>query len=171
MEENWWTKWRARLRCQIHPLDKNILFVTDNPSGVNKSFDKGTTWTQRNQGITTRTGPSRDGIPVFSLTIDPNNPNIVWAGTQSAKGIYKSIDGGETWVKKDKGVIEGDEISFRNFAVHPRNSNIVFAGAEILLEFLGYNSIRPKGKSIKPRMEERTGVASGQEIILLDSFS
>ena len=42
---------------------------------------------------------------------DPSNPDIIWAGTQEAKGIYKSNDKGETWDKKDNGVIEGNEIS------------------------------------------------------------
>jgi len=134
---------------RIHPLDKNIMFVTDNPSGVNKSYDAGTTWTQRNKGITTRTGPSGDGIPIFSLTIDPSNPNIVWAGTQNAKGIYKSTDGGETWVKKDKGITEGSEISFRNFGIHPYNSNIVFGGAEISTGILGIEFDKTKGKIYK----------------------
>ncbi|MGA9351566.1 MAG: family 16 glycoside hydrolase [Anaerolineae bacterium] len=134
---------------RIHSLDKNIMFVTDNPSGVNKSYDAGATWTQRNQGITTRTGSSGDGIPIFSLTIDPSNPNIVWAGTQDAKGIYKSTDGGENWVKKDNGVTEGNEISFRNFGIHPHNSNIVFAGAEISTGILGIGFGKTTGKIYK----------------------
>jgi len=134
---------------RIHPLNKNIMFVTDNPSGVNKSYDAGSTWTQKNQGITTRTGASIDGTPIFSLTIDPRNPNIVWVGTQTAKGIYKSIDGGETWMKKDKTVTEGDEISFRNFGVHPNNSDIVFAGAEIATGILGKEFNKTKGKIYK----------------------
>ena len=131
---------------RIHPEDKNIMFVTDNPSGVNKSYDAGKTWTQRNKGITTRTGSSGDGIPVFSLTIDPNNPNIVWTGTQNAKGIYKSIDCGETWTKMDNGVMEDNEISFRGFGIDPNNSDIVFAGAEIETGVLGIEFTRVKGK-------------------------
>jgi photosystem II stability/assembly factor-like uncharacterized protein len=134
---------------RIHPLDKRIMFVTDNPSGVNKSCDAGITWTQRNQGITTRTGPSGDGVPIFSLTIDPANPDIVWAGTQDAKGIYKSTNGGEKWTKKDDGVTEGNEISFRGFGVHPDNSNIVFAGAEISSGILGHEFEKTRGKIYK----------------------
>ncbi len=134
---------------RIHPQNKNIMFVTDNPSGVNKSYDAGTTWVQRNEGVTTRAGPSNDGIPIFSLTIDPNNPNIVWAGTQNSGGIYKSTDGGETWVKKNRGITEGNEISFRNFGVHPHNSNIVFAGAEVSTGILGREFDKTKGKIYK----------------------
>jgi len=134
---------------RIHPLNKDIMFVTDNPSGVNKSYDAGKTWIQKNEGIIARTGPSGDGVPIFSLTIDPNNTDIVWAGTQEAKGIYKSMDGGETWVRKDNGVIEDNEISFRGFAVHPVDSNTVFAGAEISTGILGIEFDKTKGKIYK----------------------
>ena len=134
---------------RIHPIDHNIMFVTDNPSGVNKSCDGGNIWVQRNKGITSRTGGSMDGIPIFCLTIDPNNPNIVWAGTQSMRGIYKSTDGGETWTKKDNGITEYNEITFRNFGVHPQNSNIVFAGAEISTGIQGFEYDKAKGKIYK----------------------
>jgi photosystem II stability/assembly factor-like uncharacterized protein len=116
---------------------------------VNKSYDGGDTWTQANHGITTRAGGAGDGIPVFSLTIDPGNPDIIWAGTQDAKGIYRSTDGGDTWEKKDDGVMEGDEISFRGFGVHPHNSNVVLAGAEIRTGILGKEFDKTKGKIYK----------------------
>jgi len=134
---------------RIHPLDKNIMFVTDNPSGINKSYDGGNTWVQRNTGITSRTGGSMDGIPIFCLTIDPNNPDIVWAGTQGMRGIYKSTDGGETWVKKDNGVTEWNEITFRGFAICPGDSDIVFAGAEISTGIRGEEFEKVKGKIYK----------------------
>ncbi|MCK4825755.1 hypothetical protein KA005_58950, partial [bacterium] len=134
---------------RIHPLDKTVMFVTDNPSGVNKSYNRGNTWVQRNKGITCRTGPSEDGIPIFCLTIDPNNPDIVWAGTASMRGIYKSIDCGETWIKKDRGIEEWNEITFRNFGVRPGNSRIVFAGVEITTGIQGKEFDKAKGKIYK----------------------
>jgi len=134
---------------RIHPFDKDIMFVTDNPSGVNKSYDGGNSWVQRNEGITARAGTSGDGVPIFCLTIDPNNPSIVWAGTQSMRGIYKSIDDGETWTKKDNGITEWNEITFRSFGVHPQNSDIVFAGAEITTGILGEEFDKARGKIYK----------------------
>jgi len=116
---------------RIHPQDKDIMFVTDNPSGVNKSYDGGKTWVAKNKGITARAGSSEDGIPIFCLTIDRNNPDIVWVGTQYMRGIFKSTDGGETWVKRDRGVSEWDEITLRGFDVAPGNSDIVLTAAEI----------------------------------------
>lgn len=116
---------------RIHPGDKSIMFVTDNPSGVNKSMDGGASWQQKNDGIAVPSDNYGLGAPIFSLTIDPSNPSIVWAGTQNVKGIYRSDDCGETWIKKVNGIEEGDEITFRGFAIHPNNSNIVLAAGEI----------------------------------------
>jgi photosystem II stability/assembly factor-like uncharacterized protein len=116
---------------RIHPSDKNIMFVTDNPSGVNKSYDGGKTWYQKNNGITKDPNRYGNGAPIFALTIDPNNPNIIWSGTQSQKGIYKSVDCGETWIEKMNGIQENNEISFRGFAIHPHNSDVVLTAADI----------------------------------------
>ncbi len=107
---------------RIHPLDKDIMFVTDNPSGVNKSIDGGQTWIQKNSGIHVNTTNPNFVTPIFSLTIDPSNPEIIWSGTQNTRGIFRSDDTGESWVRKDNGILEGSDISFRGFAVHPKNS-------------------------------------------------
>lgn len=111
--------------------DPEKMYVTDAWAGVFVSTDGGASWFPSNTGITTRSGPSGDGIPVFSLTLDPNNPDILWIGTQFQRGIFKSIDGGQTWQKRVTGIIESDGITFRGFAVDPNNSNVVYAAAEV----------------------------------------
>ena len=116
---------------RIHPRDHNIVFVTDVLSGINKSMDGGATWVPKNTGILDRKGPTEDAIPIFSLTIDPSHPHIIWAGCQYSNGIYRSHDTGETWEKRNNGVEASDRISFRGFAVHPQDSNTVMAAAQI----------------------------------------
>jgi len=116
---------------RMRPDNPDIMYVTDAWSGVHISTDGGRTWRASNEGITTRGGPSGDAIPVFSLTTDPGNPDVIWCGTQNRRGIYKSADGGKTWIEKDKGIVEDQGISFRGFAVDPHNSNTVYAAAEI----------------------------------------
>ncbi len=111
--------------------NSDILFVTDAWAGVHKSTDGGQTWFPANNGIVTRTSFSGDAIPIFCLTIDPHNNDIVWAGTQDARGIFKSIDGGRTWTEKDRGVVEAQGITFRGFTIDPRSSSVVYAAAEI----------------------------------------
>jgi photosystem II stability/assembly factor-like uncharacterized protein len=116
---------------RMRPDNPDRMFVTDAWAGVFASDDGGQNWYPANEGITTRTGPTGEAIPVFSLTIDPNNPQIVWAGTQFLRGIFKSTDGGRTWQKMNSGVIEKEGISFRGFTVQPGNSDIVYAAAEL----------------------------------------
>ena len=116
---------------RMHPKDPDRMYVTDAYAGVFLSSDGGDTWFPSSEGITTRTGDSGDAIPVFCLTIDPNNPDIIWAGTQFQRGIFKSIDSGQTWTRKEQGVVERDGITFRGFSVDPRDSDIVYTAAEI----------------------------------------
>lgn len=117
---------------RVRPDDAKKMYVTDAWAGVHISADGGMSWAPSNQGITTRVGDSGDGIPVFSLTIDPNNPEIIWVGTQYQRGIFKSIDGGQTWKKMDSGVTEGNGgITFRGFAVEQGNSAVVYAAGEV----------------------------------------
>lgn len=116
---------------RMRPNNSRIMYVTDAWSGVNISQDGGRTWHASNAGIITRTGPSGDAIPIFSLTIDPHNPDVIWAGTQNTRGIFQSTDAGQTWVEKDRGVVEREGITFRGFTVDPRDPDIVYAAAEV----------------------------------------
>lgn len=116
---------------RMHPDDPDRLYVTDAFAGVFTSEDGGDTWFPSNEGITTRVGASGDAIPVFSLTIDPHDPDIIWVGTQFTRGIFRSDDGGRTWVEKDNGIVETDGITFRGFTVDPQDSDTVYAAAEL----------------------------------------
>ncbi len=116
---------------RMRPDDPNVMYVTDAQAGMHMSTDGGRTWFPSNQGITTRAGESGDTIPVFCLTIDPHDFDTIWIGTQDIRGIFKSTDGGRTWMEMDHGVIESMGITFRGFTVDPRSSNIVYAAAEL----------------------------------------
>ncbi len=116
---------------RIRPDRPETVYVTDSWSGVNVSGDGGRTWRTANEGIVTRAGPSGDAIPIFCLSIDPQDPNVVWAGTQNNRGIYRSTDAGKTWSRKDRGVIEQSGITFRGIAVDPTDSQRVYAAAEL----------------------------------------
>jgi len=116
---------------RMRPDDPNVMYVTDAQAGVHTSTDGGRTWRPSNTGITTRSGESGDLIPVFSLTIDPHDHDVIWIGTQGVRGIFKSTDGGQTWAEMDDGVVEWEGITFRGFTVDPRSSDIVYAAAEL----------------------------------------
>lgn len=69
-----------------------------------------------------RTGP--EGGSVEALVIHPANPSIIFAGTQG--GVYKSTDGGSTWVQKNTGLIESRFIVA--LAIDSSNPNTLYAG-------------------------------------------
>ncbi len=130
---------------KIHPNNKKIMFVTDAFSGVQKTTNGGKTWTTANNGIDARSGPTGDEIPVFSLAIDHHNPNLIWAGTQNQRGVFKSIDGGKTFIRKDNGILEDTELTIRNFEIDHDDSDTVLMTGELDVGLSGDEFSRTKG--------------------------
>ena len=130
---------------RMKPDNPDRLYVTDSWAGVFISDDGGKNWTPSNEGISARTGSTGDAIPIFCLTVDPTHQNIIWAGTQNTRGIFKSTDGGITWTSKVQGVIEQEGITFRGFAIDPKNSDVVYAAAE-LSSFVWNNGVEKRGR-------------------------
>lgn len=127
--------------------DPDIWYVTDAHSGFHISTDRGLTWVQSNQGIERRFGTV--DVPVFSATVDPHDPDIIWIGTQLTGHIYKSTDGGGSWVAMDEGIGQHGGLSFRGFTVDPRSSDVVYAAAEVdahVLVASGRTDVHPNGK-------------------------
>jgi len=93
-------------------------------------------WKTTNNGITFE--PVFDNYGAYSigcLTMNPNNPNVVWAGTGEnnhqralgyGDGVYKTVDGGKSW--KNMGLKESRQIGM--IAIDPRNSDVVYVAAE-----------------------------------------
>jgi len=87
--------------------DRLTVFIGAASGGVWKSVNGGTTYK-----------PVFDKQAVQSIgavTIDPKNPKVVWVGTGEAwtrnsvsigDGVYKSVDGGETWTNTGLGETE-----------------------------------------------------------------
>lgn len=109
--------------------DPQTWYVTDGSGGFFVSNDRGLTWHASNNGIASLEGTIIR--PVFSATVDPHNPQTIWIGTQIVGHIYKSTDGGQTWVSMDNGVTPNAGLHFRGFTVDPRSSDIVYAQAEV----------------------------------------
>jgi photosystem II stability/assembly factor-like uncharacterized protein len=117
----------------IDPRDPNRIFVGAATGGI---------WLSTNGGASF--APVDDfmgNIAIGSMAIDPNNPNIMYAGTGesftglSGIGMFKSTDGGLSWnflqsTNNNTAVNpQGDDWVFINrIAVSQMNSNIVLAG-------------------------------------------
>jgi photosystem II stability/assembly factor-like uncharacterized protein len=95
-----------------------IYAVNSVDADVFKSTDRGESWTRTNT-------PGISSVSPWALAVDPNNPNVIYVGTQYNKGgLYKSTDGGNTWSIEVKGLPYACHSSI---VINPRNST-VYAG-------------------------------------------
>ena len=90
-------------------------------NGIYKSTDNGSTWTQKNNGLPVF---GSDICQILSISIDPNNTNTVWAGTQHRGGIVKTTNGGDLW--QVMGLTDANYIDA--IAINLDNSNEVLVG-------------------------------------------
>jgi len=116
---------------RMGPRNPDVMYVTDAYAGVFKSVDGGRTWFPSNSGIDMKQGFSGDAVPVFCLTIDPNQPDTVWIGLQELGGVYRSDDAGETWSLKINGIKERNGLTIRGVSIEPGNSDVVYVAGEI----------------------------------------
>ncbi len=114
----------AHLRTRklaMAPGNPDIMYVTvrqkagEKPfaGGIYKSTDGGATWTAKNTGLDQHTGTAGTSDMNCSsygpLVVDPHDASVVYAGgcTYWTSGIWKSVDGGETWTHPlQKGAVE-----------------------------------------------------------------
>jgi photosystem II stability/assembly factor-like uncharacterized protein len=112
---------------KIHPTDRSTWYVAVASGGVWKTTNAGSTWT-----------PIFDHYGSFSIgcvTIDPNNPEVIWVGTGEDKsqrsvglgdGVYKSLDGGRSF--KNMGLKTSEHIA--RIIIDPRDSNVVWVASQ-----------------------------------------
>ena len=111
----------------IHPEDPNLWYVAVGSGGVWKTKNAGTTW----QPIFDK----QVSYSIGCVTIDPNNPHVIWVGSGEdvggrhvgyGDGVYRSVDGGANW--ENMGLKESHHIS--KIIVHPKNPNIIWVAAQ-----------------------------------------
>lgn len=119
----------------INPKDSAILYAaTDH--GMYRSVDSGVSWSAVNAGL-----PAY--LHAMKVVINPETPTTLyvtmWAepGSDSWQGgVYKSIDGGDTWVAKNNGFpdppaegnIYGFTSNFPVLVINPENPDILYTG-------------------------------------------
>jgi photosystem II stability/assembly factor-like uncharacterized protein len=95
---------RTMSKIVVDPNDPNTLYVAvgalatnglPGNTGIWKSTDGGSTWTDTTSGISTTAAYS-------DVVIDPTNSQVLYAavgapGGDTANGIYKTINGGSSW--------------------------------------------------------------------------
>lgn len=111
----------------VDPNNKAHYYVAVCSGGVWKTDNAGTSWT-----------PLFDKQSSYSIgcvTIDPNNPFVVWVGSGEnnsqrsvsfGDGVYRSRDGGKNW--ENMGLKESEHIGM--IVIDPRDSNTVYVAAQ-----------------------------------------
>lgn len=111
----------------VNPNNSAEYFVAAASGHIWKTVNNGTTFS-----------PVFDNYGAYSvgaLAMDPNNHNVVWAGTGEnnhqralgyGNGVYKTMDGGQSWT--NMGLKESRQIG--EILIDPRNSNVVYVAAE-----------------------------------------
>ena len=127
-------------RIIVHPANPETVWVaslgalyTNNTDrGIYKSTDGGKNWN--------KTLFVNDSTGAIDIVINPQNPNQLWAATweRSRKAwdfkeggpgssIYRSDDGGNTWVKSAKGFPEGSGVGRIGLEISASNPDIIYA--------------------------------------------
>ena len=118
----------------FHPTNPSIMFVGAAGGGLWQTTNGGTSWTT-----------NTDNLPVLAcsdLAIDPTNTNIMYLATGGANdllsaypvpsdGVYKTTDGGATWVPSGLGFTLNQGRVVHKIVLDPTNSQIVFAATNI----------------------------------------
>ena len=110
----------------VTPGKRHQYFAATASGNLWKTDNAGTTWKP--------VFDSEGSYSIGTVTIDPNNHNVVWVGTGEnnsqrsvafGDGVYKSVDGGQSW--SNAGLEESEHIG--RIVVDPRDSNVVFVAA------------------------------------------
>jgi len=129
------------IQVTIDPNNSNIVYAdmwagrlgpwensawNGSKSGLFKSIDGGKTWKQLTKGLPT----TSEGLQRIGFCIAPSNSNRLFATVESRNkaGIYRSDDGGESWVLMDNDPrlwSRGND--FAEIKVDPKNENIVYS--------------------------------------------
>ncbi|MGB7822068.1 MAG: glycosyl hydrolase, partial [Candidatus Sulfotelmatobacter sp.] len=111
----------------VNPKNKFEYYVGVASGGVWKTVNDGTTWTA--------VFDSQGSYSIGWVTLDPNDPAVVWVGAGESNsqrsvaygdGIYRSDDGGKNW--QNLGLKKSEHIG--RVVIDPRDSKVVYVAAE-----------------------------------------
>lgn len=110
----------------VYEADPTTYWVATASGGLLKTTNNGTTFAHQFDKQST--------VSIGDVAVAQSNKNVVWVGTGEnnprnsvsyGDGVYKSTDGGDTWV--NVGLKKSFQIG--RIVIHPKNPDVVYVGA------------------------------------------
>jgi hypothetical protein len=111
----------------VHPTDPDILYTAGVAGGIWKSVDGGASWSPLSDFMA--------NIAVTCMAFDPDNPDILWAGTGEGffnadavrgAGIFRSTNAGATWFRMPA-TANSNFFFVQDLVVSPADSSHIYA--------------------------------------------
>ncbi len=111
----------------VVPGRPSTWYVAVASGGVWKTVNAGTTWTP--------VFDAEGSYSIGAVTVDPQNPNVIWVGTGESNsqrsvsygdGVYTSLDGGQTW--KNVGLKTSEHVS--RILIDPKSPDVVYVASQ-----------------------------------------
>jgi photosystem II stability/assembly factor-like uncharacterized protein len=163
----------------IDPRNSDVVYVACEGSvwgpggdrGLYKTTDGGKTW-KKIQTISENTG-------INNIIMDPRNPDVLYSTSEQRRrhvftkisggpesAVWKSTNGGETWVKIMKGMATGD-IGGMGIAISPVNPDVLYIIAEAKVGQSGFFRSQDRGATWQ-RMSDYSSQGQYFNIIYCD---
>lgn len=121
---------------EISRNNNDIIWVgtgEPNPGGGSLAYDGDGIYRSNDGGETWESKGLQDIGSVGKVLVDPNDDNTVFVAAMGAlfsngpeRGVYRTTDGGNSWEQK---LFISDSTGVIDMAIHPVNSNIIYAAA------------------------------------------
>jgi hypothetical protein len=150
-DEDKWDISSVLSQIAVHPNNPDVIYAVAKHDHYHwgyigdklyKSTNSGANWNPINEGLPRAPG-SEYYWPIRAIAIAPSNPDIIYVGTSAfnpysdltstAKGVYKSTNGGSEWTPiggpyfETLWILKG-YYPISSMVVHPADPDIVYAG-------------------------------------------
>jgi photosystem II stability/assembly factor-like uncharacterized protein len=165
----------------VDPRNSDVVFVAAEGSawgpggdrGLYKTTDGGENW-RKVLGISENTG-------INNVVMDPVDPDVMYATSEQRRrhvftkigggpesAVYRSTDGGETWIKSTEG-LPGEDLGGMGIAVSPVDRNVAYLIVEAAEDKGGFYRSDNRGASWQ-RMSDHTSSGQYYNEIYCDPF-
>ena len=102
----------------VSPILPGTIWVGTATSGLIVSNDDGKTWARVND--------IPQSIPVSSINVNPNKPQLMYVGT--AQTLYMSKDGGRSWTRRGGNLPLGN---YTSILINPKNTDELYVSSAL----------------------------------------